>query len=337
LVATADPASAPFGRFELQRYAGAEACFLQNITSANLEEQIAGTDCNLAWTRALPAYVNVAFPKSRFGMLCGQCAESTDSTEEDCHEAYYVLSHALSEYLDPALVYPYCTVQLTAKTIHVRGWADMGVCTDSLPMNSAELVLLANQIARDWFLYHARQYDFTTVGPSNWDSCGYDDSIIHKFGIEYEDGQAGVATTPSGNTTTSEVVFRQNYRRDITSRIQSLPLNVGSDCQLHHTKALELPGAIIAKTPSGGIAAPVGDVIAGELCTAYRVVGRLACGSVTRTKITAIDSAHFGNDYMAMVYQPICGAVAGNVFIDTGPFKCCARRVLVECCPTGSY
>ena len=316
--------------FEISSHLGAEQCFLDNL--GNLaHEQLAGTECTEAWTHAMPTYVNVAFPKSRFGMLCGQCNKGDDLTEEDCHESYHVIDHAITEYLDTTVN---CPVAATSKTIHIRGWADMGVCGDSYPMNNAELIILANQIASDWFGYHKRQYDFTTVGPTAWDPCGYDDCIIHKFGIEQEDGQTGVATAPSGNSTTSEVIFRQNYRRDITSRIQSLPLNVGVDCQLHNTNALELPGHLICKTPEGGIAAPSSDTIYGELCTAYRVVGDIACGTLTREKITAIDSVHSGNDYMVMVYQPICGDVAEEVYIDTGPFQCCARRVIVECCDT---
>jgi hypothetical protein len=103
---------------------------------------------------------------------------------------------------------------------------------------------------------------------------------------------------------------------------------------LHNTNALELPDHLICKTPAGGIAGPSGYTIYGELCTAYRVVGDLSCGTLTREKVTAIDSAHSGNDYMVMVYQPICGDVAEKVYIDTAPFQCCARRVVVECCPT---
>lgn len=337
LVAKVDILTGQPSLWEIHRQAGAEAIFQHNITNSsvgftNLRDQLAGTNCQQARNRAMPAYVRTLFPKSRYGMLCGQCnatAGTTDDSEEDCHESYHVITHSLQEYLDP---YTYCPVQSTAKTIHIRGWADMGQCDDTDPMNNAELVLLANQIASDWFLYHRRQYDFTTVGPTAWDCCGYDDSIIHKFGIEYEDGQTGVVAAPSGNSTTSEVVFRQNYRRDITSRIQSLPLNVGSDCQLHNTNALELPGHLVVKSPVGGIAAPSGTTVYGELCTAYLLTGSLACGEVTRTKVTAIDSAHDGDDYLVMVYQPICGAVTGEVFLDTGPFQCCARRVLVECC-----
>ena len=212
----------------------------------------------------------------------------------------------------------------------------MGTCEDSDPMNNAELVTLANQIASDWFGYHKRQYDFTMIGPTAWDPCGYDDSIIHKFGIEYADGIKAIAqSNPKGETGAidTSVILNQEYRRDCTSRIQSLPLNVGVDCQLHNTKALELDGHLIAKTPVGGIPAPSGATIYGALCEAWVPVGRLACGELTTIKVTAIDSAHLGEDYQVMVYQPICGDVAGNTWIDTAPFKCCARRVIVECCP----
>lgn len=317
--------------YEISRHTGAERAFLTNVSVNMAGEQIAGTDCTKAWTHAMPAYVNVAFPTSRFGMLCGQCGKGDDLTEEDCHENYYIIAHAITEYLNTT---NNCPVQATSKTIHVRGWADMGVYGATTPMNNTELVLLANQIASDWFSYHKRQYDFTMVGPTAWDPCGYDDCIIHKFGIEEDEDLKAFAhseTNQAGQIDTT-VILQQERRRDCTSRIQSLPLNVGADCQLHNTNALELPGHLICKTPKGGISGPSGDAISGELCTAYRVVGDLTSGTLTREKVTAIDSAHSGEDYMVMVYQPICGDVQEEVFIDTAPFQCCARRVIVECC-----
>jgi hypothetical protein len=119
--------------FEIHRAAGSEAAFQTNLSSNLMGEQLAGSWCNETVTHALPRYVNVAFPKSRFGMLCGQCDESSSSTEQDCHEDYHVITHNLANHLDTGT---YCPVQSTAMTIHVRGWADMGLCTDSQPMNN---------------------------------------------------------------------------------------------------------------------------------------------------------------------------------------------------------
>jgi hypothetical protein len=271
-------------------------------------------------------------------MLCGQCDESSSSTEQDCHEDYHVITHDLADHLDTGTC---CPVQSTAVTIHVRGWADMGLCTgtgDSQPMNNLELVALAAQVASDWFLQRRHQYDITTVGPTAWDPCGYDDSIIHKFGIEYDDRLTAYASTQQRGQTQAfdtSVILEQERYRECTSRIQSLPLNVGANCQLHDTKALELPGALVCKTPEDGIPAPSGSTVSGRLCVAYVLVGSLACGTLTRTKVTAINAASLGNDYYVMVYHPICGEdITGDAWIDTGPFQCCARRVLVECCDT---
>lgn len=326
-------------QFELHRASGSEGTFLVNISSSqtgltNIDQQIAGTECLNALTRYLPTYVNVAFPKSRFGLLCGQCNEGANSTEDDCHEEYLIYTHAMSEFLPAS----HCTVQSTVKTIHVRGWADMGVCEDSSPMNETELAALAYQIAYDWYMYRRRQYDITTASPY-WDPCGYDDCLIYKFGIEYDDEIVVKGVSKDQHTGMNAIVDAKvitKLRRDISVRLQSLPLNVGSDCQLHNTNALELAGNMIAKTPTGGIAAPSGDTITGVLCVAYRLKGDLACGTLTREKITAIDSVHSGDDYQIMVYHAIGSEdVQENVYIDTIPFRCCARRVVVEECETG--
>jgi hypothetical protein len=356
LVAAVDVLTGGPSIWKLHRVTGAEAIFQHNTANArvgftNLRDQLAGTDCQQARSRAMPAYVRTLFPKSRYGMLCGTCSTTTptstsDDSEEDCHESYHVVTHSLQEYLDP---YTYCPVQSTAKTIHIRGWADMGQCADSDPMNNVELVALANQVASDWFLYHRRQYDFTTVGPTAWDPCGYDDSIIHCFGVEYQEGLRGIAAAPSDDPRArdivSDVILEPQYRRDITSRIQSLPLNVGSDCQLHATKALELPGHLLVKMneavpafecnnqESEGEGEP--GQVCGALGVAYRLVGELGCECLTPQKVTAIDSEHEGEDYLVWVYNTDCNEIAAGECVDTGPFRCCARRALVRC-QTGS-
>jgi hypothetical protein len=317
--------------FELSRHTGAENTFNNNIAYNLFGEQLAGTECTKAQTYAMPRYVNVAFPKSRFGMPCGQCDKGDDLTEDDCHEAYHVINHSISEYITDTPPY---IVELTSKTIHVRGYADMGACEDATPMNNTELTTLANQIASDWFGYHKRQYDFTMVGPTAWDACGYDDCIIHKFGIEEDDDMRAYAHSESKQTgeVDTTVILTQERRRDCTSRIQSLPLNVGVDCQLHNTNALELPGHLLALTPSGGIAAVNCGTYTGVLCDAYRLTGDLACGTLSREAITAIDSDHYGDQYKVMVYNPSTQDVEEERYVFTAPMQCCARMAVVEPC-----
>lgn len=324
--------------FEISRHTGAEYTFLTNLSYSMAGELIAGTDCTRAWTHAMPTYVNVAFPSSRYGMLCGQCTRDTGSSagEDDCHETYYVIDHAISEYLTTTIN---CPVQYTSKTIHVRGWADLGECDNSSggssdPLNNTELITLANQIASDWFGYHKRQYDFTMVGPSSWDPCGYDDCIIHRFGIEEDEDIRAYAHSEGKQTgeVDTTIVLNQERRRDCTSRIQSLPLNVGVDCQLHNTNALELPGHLLALTPSGGIPAVNCGIYSGVLCDAYRLKGDLACGTLTREAIAAIDVDHNGDQYRVMIYNPSTQDVEEDRYVFTAPMQCCARMVVVEPC-----
>lgn len=322
--------------FEISRGVGAETIFLENKEKLT-GEQLAGTDCEDAWTRAMPNYVTVAFPKSRFGMLCGQCSRegsSSSAGEDDCHEDYYTIETDISQFSDGIDTSINCPVTSATKTIHVRGWADMGVCADESPMNITELASLAYQIASDWFYYHIRQYDITVVGPAFWKPCGYDDCIIHKFGIEEDEDVRAYAHTESkqeGQTDTI-VVINQERRRDCTSRIQSLPLNVGVDCQLHDTRALELPGHVFALTPADGIPAVNCGIYTGVLCDAYRLVGNLACGTLTREAITAIDADHEGDQYHVMVYNPSTQKVEEDRYVFTAPMQCCARIVVVEPC-----
>jgi len=295
--------------YELQRSNGAEAAYTLNTTEIDgLRSQVAGSDCEETLAHALPSVVRIAFPESRYGMLCSQCNDGYQA-EDNCHEGYYTIDQPLEGALDSTV---HCAVQSSAKTIFVRGWADMGQCETSTPINSIELSALAEQIAKDWYRYRYRQYDFTVTGPLLWQPCGYDDSIVLKFGVEYEDDLRGMAVSPGDDPqardVVSEIILQKQYRRDCTCRIQSLPVNVGADTQLHDTNAVELTASTFAQIPSEAFTpsrmfCDTYTPATGTLCNAYRVKGDAACGPLQAEAVVYRNQANAGQQYKILVFN----------------------------------
>jgi hypothetical protein len=298
-------------KYVLQRHAGAEASYLLNMNSVMSEHprQIAGTDCSHAYTRSLPGWVEVAFPKSQYGMLCAQCY-SGNKSEETCHEDYYTILKKIEDVLSRER---HCEGGRndTTKTIFVRGWADMGGCNSTTPINYTELHDLAEQISEDWYKYRTRQYDFTFIDVG-WIPNGYDDSMIFKFGVEYEDDLRGVAVSPGDDPqardAVSEVILQRQYRRDLSCRIQSLPVNVGADTQLHDTNAVELTASTFAQIPSEAFTpsrmfCDTYTPAIGTLCNAYRVKGDAACGPLQAEAVVYRNQANAGQQYKILVFN----------------------------------
>jgi hypothetical protein len=149
------------------------------------------------------------------------------------------------------------------------------------------------------------------VGPTAWDPCGYDDSIIHKFGIEYDDKLRAYAFTQQRGQTQefdTTVLLEQDRYRECTSRIQSLPMNVGANCQLHDTKAIELTDTTFAQVPDEGIESSRFECVEdcevdGTLCDAYRIIGNISCGSLKTQKVLSVNADNLGEPYQILVYN----------------------------------
>jgi len=208
--------------------------FLKNIQKVkDAGEQIAGFECERVSPQTLPELINILFPKSSCGMLCSSC-------DDECIEDYYRITKSSKDHISDEDRNEICISHGASKTLHVRGYADMNCsCSSGAPANLEVLENVASQIAADWVWYNDLEYDFTFTGPFDWEPCGYDDHILHTFGVEYDaDQKARAYVEPHGNQENAYdaiVVLEQERRRDYQTRVQSWPQSVGVDCLLIDT------------------------------------------------------------------------------------------------------
>lgn len=141
----------------------------------------------------LPRTVKVCFPK---------IADHVP----DCDCAVFAIS---KDPADLALDFPLfnTTVSDATKVFHSACYAEL--TAGGSPSNLSKLTPLAEQIATDYYKQFERRFDYTFNGIKLWDPTSYDDHTLYSFGRQRPD---------------------KSY--DVTTRVQSVPLNFGIDDQL---------------------------------------------------------------------------------------------------------
>ena len=321
--------------YDIEFYADAFEALEINMEKA--KDQLAGTTCVDYRTATLPESVDTLYAKSSCGMKCGYCDGG------GCIEDYIKKSTDLDSLEGD--VSNTCTKADTAKTFHVRGFADMACnCGSATANNNSLLQAIHDQVVADWFNYNQYEYDFTFTGPLNWTPCGYDDHILHTFGGEYDDHvKARAQTTTSGQPQQIDiaVLLEQEHRRDYKTRIQSWPQTVGVDCLLLGTCVGERHGntgmatAVDCIYPGSSGSATLNSTATSSSCTitvdntdclifalpgdTFPVIYDDDCAS----DCTWRPAGQFGTTRRVRVYNTQ-GSSSGNPVDCEGAIECCA-------------
>ena len=204
------------GTFAIERPETSAA--ITTVNFGTLKNQTAGTYCYRRNRLEMPSKVEVV-------------AKVLRCNSPLCDDEEYVTTVNASDWCGP---------DGTVKTIHIPGYADMGCdCDNETPENEVELNALANVIASDYYASVTEVYDVTYDSPQAWTPNGFDDHILIKCGVEEHHHDEATAEqdqrTPDQQDPLLWAMVHPQYRRIHQTRIQSLPLNVGVDCQLHRT------------------------------------------------------------------------------------------------------
>lgn len=235
------------GTIRVERPEVAYPKLVANLT--NTPNQTAGTDCYNHGHTEYARYVQVAYPILRCYHL-------------DCDD---------DAYGDQCPTNASCGETGTIKTYHVPNvYADMGCdCDNETPTNLAELQALTAQMAADYDAWSRYQYDVTYASPRQWQCNGYDDHILYKYGIEEPDHYEASAAKDQQSSDSDPLlwaVLQRHDRRLHQTRVQSLPLNVGVDSQLHWLEQTVLSDDVVRFQLTGDLCR--GDCAAAQvLCS----------------------------------------------------------------------